>query len=56
MRKSFNFKQFQDQFEVQKVEVGGIDFSVWKIQLKACKNPNIEYIYYKELNVEIRVS
>jgi hypothetical protein len=36
------------------VEVGGIDFSVWKVQLKALKKPILSYKFYPELNLGIR--
>ena len=31
IKRQVDLKQFEDQFEIQNVEVGGIDFSVWKI-------------------------
>ena len=37
MKREVNVEQFMGQFDIIKTEVGGIDFSVWKIQLKAKK-------------------
>lgn len=39
-----------------KVEVGGIDFSVWKLQMKAKKNCSREFKFYEELKIEVRVT
>lgn len=38
--------QFSDQFDILNVEIGGLDFSVWKVQLKAKKKPIVEYKFY----------
>jgi hypothetical protein len=54
IKRSFNTAQFKDQFDVVKVEVGGIDFSVWKVQLRAKKNAS-QYRYYYELQTGIHV-
>ena len=31
IKRKLDIKQFEDQFEILKVEIGGIDFSVWKV-------------------------
>lgn len=38
-----------------KAEVGGLDFSVWKIQLKARKNPSVKELFYPELNIGVKI-
>ena len=48
--------QFQDQFDIMKVEVGGIDFSVWRIVMKAKRNCACEYKFYDELKIGVRVA
>lgn len=38
------------------MEVGGIDFSVWKIYLKALWTPKtLKKVTYKDINLSIRV-
>lgn len=39
------------------VEVGGIDFSVWKIHLRALQNPAVgdQIVFYSDLNISLRV-
>eukprot|EP00347_Sterkiella_histriomuscorum_P020090 403339144 len=54
IKRIFDANQFKEQFEVQNVEVGGIDFSVWKVQLKALNKPLLPYKYYNELNLGIK--
>lgn len=46
-----------NQFQVVFVEVGGIDFSVWKIHLKALHNPvcGDEIVFYPDINISFRV-
>jgi len=56
IQRKVDLNQFKDQFNVVKVEIGGIDFSVWKIQLKAKRNCLEEVKYYEELRVEIKVA
>jgi hypothetical protein len=38
------------------VEVGGIDFSVWKIWLKALQKPPIgdKTVYYSDINIALK--
>ncbi len=55
IKRRLDVRQFEDQFEILNVQVGGIDFSVWKVNLRALKNPKREYIFYDELNIGIRV-
>ncbi|CDW85380.1 UNKNOWN [Stylonychia lemnae] len=55
IRRKLDTEQFSKQFDISKVEVGGIDFSVWKVQLRAKKNPLQEYKFYKDLNMGIRI-
>ena len=45
------------QFDTMQIEVGGIDFSVWKIHLQAKSYPECgdQSILYPDLNVEFRV-
>ena len=45
------------QFRITEVEVGGIDFSVWKIHLKALVKPSVgdEVCIYPDLDIGIRV-
>lgn len=47
----------QEQFTVTHVEVGGIDFSVWKIFLKALKvdKLNNKVKTYPDINAEFRI-
>lgn len=47
----------QDQFTVTHVDVGGIDFSVWKIFLKALKvdKLNGKVKNYPDINAEFRL-
>ena len=48
--------QLQDQFRIEFVEVGGIDFSVWKIYLKALWSPKtLKKVTYKDINLTSRV-
>jgi len=47
----------QGQFKIDEVEVGGIDFSVWKIYLKAKLNPPIKDTRtYNDINVSFQVT
>jgi len=45
------------QFDTMQIEVGGIDFSVWKIHLQARSYPDCcdKFIFYPDLNIEFRV-
>lgn len=45
------------QFNTVQIEVGGIDFSVWKVHLQAKSYPetNDEAIFYPDLNTELKV-
>lgn len=45
--------QLKKQFDIEKVEAGGIDFCVWKIHLKVRKLPLAVTQYYTDLNIEI---
>jgi hypothetical protein len=47
--------EFQEQFEILNAEVGGIDFSVWKVLMKVKKCRESSYRFYKELNMGITV-
>ena len=53
VKRRFNTDQFGDQFEVQSVELGGIDFSVWKVRLTAKKVS--AYKFYDDLHIGVRV-
>lgn len=46
---------FKRQFDIVKAEVGGLDFSVWKILLKARKNPSVKEQYYPEMNIGVKI-
>lgn len=49
-------EQLQKQFLVEGVQAGGIDFSVWKIFLKALDKPAInEALFYRDLNTHISI-
>lgn len=50
-------QQLSQQFQIVFVEVGGIDFSVWKIHLKALSSPavNDKVVFYHDLNISFRV-
>jgi hypothetical protein len=37
LKRDINIHQYSDQFNIYSVEVGGIDFSVWKVTLIAKK-------------------
>ena len=56
IKRGIDIENYVEQFEITKEEVGGIDFSVWKIQMKAKFNCSSEVKYYRDLNMEIRVS
>jgi hypothetical protein len=43
------------QFKVEQVEVGGIDFSVWKIYLRALYKCGEESVDYPEINMALKV-
>ena len=48
--------QLRRQFRVCRVEVGGIDFSVWKVYLKALDSgATNESVFYTELNTQIQI-
>lgn len=48
--------QLERQFYTIQIEVGGIDFSVWKIHLQAKHQPEIvEPVFYPDLNIELSV-
>lgn len=45
----------QQQFTIDLVEVGGIDFSVWKIYLRACLYPKRQSSFtYEDANITLR--
>ena len=46
--------ELEQQFSVEQVEVGGIDFSVWKIYLKGLYKCNDESKYYQDINVTFK--
>ena len=47
----------QDQFSIDEIEVGGIDFSVWKIYLRAKQNPSTtEVRAYSDINISFQVT
>lgn len=46
IKRRLDAKQFEDQFDIDTVEVGGIDFSVWKLHLRAKKTPKTAYKFY----------
>lgn len=56
MKRGIDIANYIGQFEIIKEEVGGIDFSVWKIQMKARSNSTDQVKFYPDLNMEIRVS
>jgi hypothetical protein len=45
------------QFDTIQIEVGGIDFSVWKVHLQAKSYPEVgdEAVFYPDLNSELKV-
>jgi len=45
------------QFDTVQIEVGGIDFSVWKVHLQAKNYPltGDAPVFYPDLNVELKV-
>ena len=44
------------QFDTVQIEVGGIDFSVWKIHLQAKEYPETsDPVFYADLNIELRI-
>ena len=47
----------EKQFQTIRIEVGGIDFSVWKIHLKALNFPEVgnEAVFYPDLGLELKV-
>ena len=48
--------QFKDQFDVVKVEVGGIDFSVWKIHLRVkARCIKAAYKHYFDLRMGVHI-
>ena len=47
----------EDQFKIDEIEVGGIDFSVWKIYLRAKRQPvTTEIRTYSDINVSFQVT
>lgn len=49
--------QLERQFDTVWIEVGGIDFSVWKIHLQAKSHPETgdSAVFYADLNILFRV-
>jgi len=48
--------ELEQQFLIEKIDVGGIDFSVWKIFCKALSNPKtLETVNYSDLNLKFKV-
>ena len=47
----------EKQFKTVRIEVGGIDFSVWKIHLKALNFPEVgnKAVLYSDLGLELKV-
>ena len=47
----------EKQFKTVCIEVGGIDFSVWKIHLKALNFPEVgnASVFYSDLGLELKV-
>jgi hypothetical protein len=40
IRRHLELDQFKNQFKIHSVEVGGIDFSVWKLELETLPSHN----------------
>lgn len=50
--------QLSQMFKIDLVEVGGIDFSVWKLYLTALSRPDcvINGVYYSDINFTLKVT